>query len=108
MTEDNDLFVGTSAEDPVPAEPRAVCRPTAVVLPAEGRWLLRTLVERLHLPPEQVLFVALERLYVQYPTGEVLDGGPAEYTLAADNGRHMSEIARDALKDGDAWICLNS
>lgn len=46
--------------------------------------LLRTLVERLHLPPEQVLFVALERLYVQYPTGEMLDGGPVEY--AAQGG----------------------
>lgn len=108
MTEDNDLLVVTDTDDQPAADARAVCRPTTVVLPAEGRWLLRTLVERLHLPPEQVLFVALERLYVQYPTGEVLDGGPAEYTLAADNGRHMSEIARDALKDGDAWICLNS
>jgi len=75
MTEDNDLLVVTDTDDPPAAVPRAVCRPTAVVLPVEGRWLLRTLVERLHLPPEQVLFVALERLYVQYPTGEMLDGG---------------------------------
>jgi hypothetical protein len=108
MTEDNALLVVIDTDDPPAADPRAVCRPTTVTLPVEGRWLLRTLVERLGKSPEQVLVMALERLYVQYPTGEVLDGGPAEYTLAADNGRHMSEIARDALKDGDAWICLNS
>lgn len=77
MTEDNPLIVVTDTDNPDDA--RAICRPTTVVLPVEGRWLLRTLVERLHLPPEQVLFVALERLYVQYPTVEMLDGGPVEY-----------------------------
>lgn len=82
MTEDNDLLVVTDTDDPPAADPRAVCRPTAVVLPVEGRWLLRTLVERLGKSPEQVLVMALERLYADKALAralEVLDGSQVEY-----------------------------
>jgi len=74
MTEDNDLLVVTDTDDPpADTDARAVCRPTTVVLPVEGRWLLRSLVERLHLPPEQVLFVALERLYADKALARALE-----------------------------------
>lgn len=82
MTDDNSIVVCTDSEDTVDA--RAVCRPTSVVLPVEGRWLLRALGERLHLTPEQVLVEALERLYVQSRAFEVLDGAPVEYHVDKD------------------------
>lgn len=77
MTDDNSIALCTDSEDT--ADARAICRPTSVVLPVDGRWWLRALVELTHLTPEQVLVEALARLYADLTGRLELNGAPVEY-----------------------------
>lgn len=82
MTDDNNTVVCTDSEDT--ADARAICRPTSVVLSADGRWWLRALGELLHLTPEQVLVEALARLYADLTGRLELNGAPVEYHVEKD------------------------